>query len=508
MSSEERVAEVSFNAQEETAIRTRLIRLQEKITEAKVPVVVLLCGPNGSGKNATLEILREWMDQRRLNLHAYERRNVRQDPIEFRRYWCDTPENGYTGLFVSSWYSDPLTARSYGKMDDGEFHKALDRCVLFEKMLADGGAVLCKIWFRKSGKAQEKFLCALDDDPYESWRVMPDDWKNCRFAEKFDETTKMLLRYTGKPFAPWFEITDGSLSERVRSALDVFCTRVESEIAARAAVKPPKNKEIKLHKAAFLKKVDMGAALSKNEYNVLLPYMRARLNALLTEARNRGKKVVLAFEGPDASGKGGVISRLASSVFVRDCTVFPIAAPTKQELAHNFLWRFWDRLREQNLLTVFDRSWYGRVLVERLEHFATDAEWSRAYDEINAFEKQLTEGDTIVVKFLLYITADEQLARFKARQEVAYKTWKIGDEDWRNRDKWDQYETAFDDMIAKTDTKYAPWYVIPDNNKKFGRIETMRLLCERLEKVLDYVPDLPKPDLPEKAPRKNGKKKN
>ena len=209
----------------------------------------------------------------------------------------------------------------------------------------------------------------------------------------------------------------------------------------------------------------------------------------------------MAFEGPDASGKGGVISRLASSVYVRDCNIFPIAAPTKEELAHHYLWRFWTRLKEQVLLTVFDRTWYGRVLVERIEHFASDADWERAYDEINAFEKQLTKGDNIVVKFLLYISSDEQLARFKAREEVSYKTWKIGEEDWRNREKWDAYETAFDDMLAKTNTKYAPWFVVADNNKKYGRITAMRKLCEHLEKVLDFKPDLPEPLL-EKKPKK------
>lgn len=496
--------EPDFSDKEETEIRTALIKLQEKVQEAKVPVVLLLCGANGSGKNAALGLLRDWLDQRHLDLHAYERRNIRQDTIEYRRYWCDTPIEGHTGLFVSSWYSDPLVEHAYGRINDDELYKRLDECNLFEKMLADGNAIFVKIWFYKTTAEQEHFLRTMDDNPYEQWRVFPDDWKNCCLSDKFEATTRKIIRYTDKDYAPWFEIKDGTMTDRMRAALHYICARVDkqADLFLKQKSKKPEYKKIKTDKKAeFLKDLNLDASVSKDEYRVYLPYLKARLNALLMEAKRRNKKVVLAFEGPDASGKGGVISRLASSVYVRDCNIFPIAAPTKEELAHHYLWRFWTRLKEQDLLTVFDRTWYGRVLVERIEHFATDAECERAYDEINAFEKQLTKGDNIVVKFLLYISSDEQLARFKAREEVSYKTWKIGEEDWRNREKWDAYETAFDDMLAKTNTKYAPWFVIADNNKKYGRITAMRKLCEHLEKVLDFKPDLPEPVF-EKKPKK------
>ncbi|MBR1777220.1 MAG: polyphosphate kinase [Alphaproteobacteria bacterium] len=508
--------EASFSGKEEAGIRTRLIALQEKIREANVPVIILLCGVNGSGKNSALGILRDWLDQRQLDLHAYERQDVQKDPIEFRRYWCDTPMNGNTGIFVSSWYSDPMVSHAYGKTDDDALYKRLDECNAFEKVLADSNAIFCKLWFHKNKNDQESFLRALDDDPYEKWRVMPDDWKNCCMAEKFEATTKKIIRYTDKEYAPWFEIETGTFTERLRTAMNVICTRVETQIAALKKEKEKKNGEEKkkkdsLKKPNFVKTLDMKAALSKEEYCEMLPYLRARLNALLMEVKKRGKKVILAFEGPDASGKGGVISRLASSIFVRDCNIFPIAAPTKEEINHNYLWRFWTRLTNQKLLTVFDRTWYGRVLVERIEHFAADKEWKRAYDEINHFEKQLANGRNIVVKFLLYITKDEQMVRFKAREETDYKKWKIGSEDWRNREKWDQYDEAFDDMLTKTNTKHAPWFVVADNNKKYGRIQTMRLLCEYLEKVLDYDPadEVPPPENEKQAgkSKKNKKKK-
>jgi len=506
--------EVNFSNKEEAEIRTRLIALQAKIREANIPVIILLCGVNGSGKNAALGILRDWLDQRQLDLHAYERQDVQKDPIEFRRYWCDTPLNGKTGIFVSSWYSDPMVSHAYGKIDDDGLYKRLDECNTFEKTLADSNAIFCKFWFHKNKDDQEAFLNALDDNPYEKWRVMPDDWKNCCMAEKFEATTKKIIRYTDKDYAPWFEIDNGNFTERMRVALDILCSRVEKQIEnfnKQRKEGENKKKTPKPKKPAFVKTLDMTAQLSKEKYVELLPYLRARLNALLMEVKKRDKKVILAFEGPDASGKGGVISRLASSIFVRDCNIFPIAAPTQEEINHNYLWRFWTRLTDQKLLTVFDRTWYGRVLVERIEHFASDKEWKRAYDEINHFEKQLADGRNIVVKFLLYITKDEQMARFKAREETDYKKWKIGNEDWRNREKWEQYDEAFDEMLEKTDTKYAPWFVVADNNKKYGRIQAMRLLCEHLEKVLDYDPAEDVPPLKEESisvkPKKNKKKK-
>ena len=505
----------AFSGKEEAEIRTRLISLQEKIREANIPVIVLLCGVNGSGKNAALETLRDWLDQRQLGLHAYERQDVQKDPVEFRRYWCDTPMNGNIGIFVSSWYSDPMVSHAYGKISDDELYKRLDECNFFEKTLAESNAIFCKLWFYKNKNDQEAFLRILDDDPYENWRVMPNDWKNCCVADQFEATTKKIIRYTDKEYAPWIEIDSDDFTERLRTALNTLCSRVETRIEAmkkKAKEKAFAEKKEKTHKPAkpaFAKKLDMDASLSKEEYRVMLPYLRARLNALLMEVKKRNKKVILAFEGPDASGKGGVISRLASSIFVRDCNIFPIAAPTKEEINHNYLWRFWTRLTDQKLLTVFDRTWYGRVLVERIEHFATDKEWKRAYDEINHFEKQLVDGRNIVVKFLLYISKDEQMIRFKAREETDYKKWKIGSEDWRNREKWEQYDEAFDDMLEKTNTKYAPWFVVADNNKKYGRLQTMRLLCEHLEKVLDFDPSdmIPPPETDADAGKQKKEKK-
>ena len=497
MSKEETEFEAHFSDKEETKIRTRLINLQAKIKEANVPVYILLCGVSGAGKNGAMFALRDWMDPRDVKMNAYEREEKTDEYADWRRYWCDTVLNGQIGVFMRSWYSEPLVSRSFGQINDAAFYARLDKCRWFEKTLTDNGAIFCKIWFYKSKKEQEAFLHELEQRPYERWRIMDSDWKNCASADEFEKTSHKIIEYTDTKQAPWQMIKKGGYTERVAEGLKLICDRVESEIDKKLEErKSLKNAEAKTDEhPAFAKKLDMKAALNKKTYEAVLPYWRTRLNADLCEAKRQGKKVVLAFEGPDASGKGGVISRISSALHVMQFKIFPIAAPTKEELNHHFLWRFWIRLNQQKLLTVFDRTWYGRVLVERIEHFATDKEWQQAYDEINTFEKTLTDGGNIVVKFLLYIDKDEQFKRFKAREDTEYKTWKIGEEDWRNRDKWDQYAAAFDDMLAKTDTKYAPWYVVADNNKKYGRVKTMELLCKRLEKVLSFDPKIEEPVL-------------
>lgn len=492
--------ETHFSSKEETKLRTDLIALQNKIRQANVPVYIVLCGVSGAGKFGTMFLLRDWLDQRSVGMNAYEREEFPNAYREYLRYWNDNVLNGEIGVFLRSWYSNPLIERSLGKIDDKALYKRLDLCRSFEKTLADNGAIICKIWFYKSKKEQEAYLHTLDEMDYERWRIMESDWKNCALADDFEKTSKKIVEYTDTSDAPWFAVRKGTYTERVREGLDIICDYVEKQIEKRLDErKKVVNEETKpTKKADFTKKLDMDASLNKDKYEQLLPYYRTRLNACLTEAKRQNKKVILAFEGPDASGKGGVISRISSALHIMQFKIFPIAAPTKEEINRHFLWRFFKRLEPQKLMTVFDRTWYGRVLVERIEHYATDKEWKQAYDEINMFEKLLTEGDNIVVKFLLYITKEEQYKRFKAREETPYKMWKIGEEDWRNRDKWDLYETAYQEMLDKTDTKYAPWFVIPDNSKKYGRIEAMRLLCEHLEKVLDFKNPTPLPVLKEK----------
>ncbi|MCK5379543.1 MAG: polyphosphate kinase, partial [Acidobacteria bacterium] len=227
--------------------------------------------------------------------------------------------------------------------------------------------------------------------------------------------------------------------------------------------------------------LDMTKSVSGNNYDDRLPKAQARLNTLYRAARDGKHSMVLVFEGWDAAGKGGVIRRMTAAMDARDYQVIPIAAPTDEENARNYLWRFWRHLGRAGRVTIYDRSWYGRVLVERVEGFATEAEWRRAYTEINDFERQLTESGIIIAKFWMHISPEEQLARFERRKDIPFKAWKITDEDWRNREKWAEYEQAVHEMVERTSTVIAPWHLIEANSKKYARLKMIDIVCDTLE---------------------------
>ncbi len=228
----------------------------------------------------------------------------------------------------------------------------------------------------------------------------------------------------------------------------------------------------------------MGLSLDKTRYREKLARAQAKLNQLHRKALERGVSTVLVFEGPDAAGKGGAIRRLTAALDARHVQVIPIAAPTDEERAHHYLWRFWRHLSRAGRVTIFDRSWYGRVLVERVEGFASEEEWRRAYAEINDFEEQLIEHGTVLRKFWLHITKEEQLARFQAREKTPYKRWKLTDEDWRNRERWDDYAAAVNDMVEQTSTKKAPWVLVEGNDKRFARVKVATTVCEAMARAL------------------------
>lgn len=235
----------------------------------------------------------------------------------------------------------------------------------------------------------------------------------------------------------------------------------------------------------MLENVDLSQKLEEAEYKRQLPSLQAKLHLLGLEAYRQGHPVVMLFEGWDAAGKGGTIRRVAEKLDPRDYVVWPIAAPEGEDKTHHYLYRFWRRLPPTGHLAIFDRSWYGRVLVERVEGFAANEEWKRAYREINGFERGLTDFGTIVFKFWLHISPEEQLRRFQAREETAYKAWKLTPEDWRNRQKWDLYYAAVDEMLLKTSTPNAPWTVVPAEDKHFGRVFTLRTIVEKLSSELE-----------------------
>ena len=496
-------------------LRTRLLDAQQRLRQAEFPVIIVFAGVDGAGKGETVDILNEWMDPRWLRTRAYgPPSDEESERPEFWRYWRDLPAKGTIGFFMSSWYSRPVLDRVSGKNSEAEFDQEIERIVGFERALANDGALILKFWIHLGKEAQAERFKSLEKNPLTSWRVTKTDWDNWAKYDKFVEAAERMISRTSKGRAPW-QIVEGAdfrflsltVATTILDAIEKHLT--EHATAKRIAEEIEREKDKKKKKkkkkdtefggassgtnspqtltagVSILNQLDMGRDIPLKEYRKTLEVLQGRLYRLAREARAKGVSTVLVFEGWDAGGKGGAIRRITAALDSRNTQVLPIAAPTDEERIQHYLWRFWRHLSRAGRFTVFDRSWYGRVLVERIEGFATEAEWMRAYAEINEFEEQLVDHGIVLVKFWMHITKEEQLARFKQRQKIAYKRWKLTDEDWRNREKWDLYEVAVNDMVARTSTLIAPWTLVEGNSKRVARIKCISTVCDRLEKAIE-----------------------
>jgi AMP-polyphosphate phosphotransferase len=479
-------------------LRTELLDLQQRLRAADFPVIIVFAGVDGAGKNETVNLLNEWMDPRWIVTRAYgPPSDEERERPEYWRYWRDLPAKGKVGLFLSSWYHRPFLSRALGETSIEQMDEHLDRVVHFERALADEGALILKFWMHLSEKAQKKRLKKLEDDPLTAWQVSDSDWKHYKLYDKFVAAAERVITHTSKSHAPW-SIVEGADSRYRTSVVlntvrDAILRHLENrEVAAKLAAalkKPMTGKTAEKPKAlaaqpSILSSLDMTQKLEEADYARHLEEQRGRLSQLHHRAKAKGLSTVLVFEGWDAAGKGGTIRRLTSALNARDTQVIPVAAPTEEERAQHYLWRFWRHLSRSGRVTVFDRSWYGRVLVERVEGFATNEAWQRAYGEINDFEEQMVEAKTVLCKFWLHITPEEQLARFEGRSQIEYKKWKLTDEDWRNRDKWPQYESAVNDMVERTSTHRAPWTMVEANDKHLARVKVLTTVCNALEAAL------------------------
>jgi polyphosphate:AMP phosphotransferase len=484
------------------ALRAELLDVQLRLREAKIPVVIVFAGVDGAGKGETVNLLNAWMDPRWTVTAAFgEPSDEEAERPEYWRYWRVLPPAGRIGLYLSSWYSKPLIDRAYRRTSSAEFDRRLSRIAEFEKTLADGGTLFLKFWMHLDRRSQRKRLRALERDPLTRWRVTKLQWKHWRMYEKFIAASESTIRRTSTAEAPW-TIVEGRdarfRSLTVATAVRDAIKRRLAEAAARTALPASKSSDtFSKARAArtqtgkqqagggtILERLDMTQKIEKKVFEEQLEKIQGQLNRLQLKAANREVSTILVFEGWDAAGKGGAVRRVTGALDARAYQVIPIAAPTDEERAHHYLWRFWRHLSRAGRVTIFDRSWYGRVLVERVEGFATPNEWMRAYSEINQFEDQLVERGIVLVKFWMHVTRDEQLRRFKERDRSAYKRWKLTDEDWRNREKWDRYQLAVNDMVERTSTRAAPWTLVEGNDKNFARIKVLRTLCDRLQAAL------------------------
>jgi len=484
------------------ALRESLLEVQGALREASFPVIVLFAGVDGAGKGETVNMLNGWLDPRWMVTRAFgEPSQEERERPDYWRFWRDLPPKGHIGLMLSAWYSKPLIRRVYGELDDAAFDERLEEILAFEKTLTDDGAMIIKFWMHLGKKAQGRRLKSLEKDPLLKWRVTRKDWKHFRRYKSFVRAAERIIMRTSTGNAPW-HIIEGSdhnyrslsVGEKLLAAIRRGLERERRNRAFLAvpqhaadadeetitpAISPRPRSEL-----TVLSRLDLSVQLDKDAYQEALATYQGRLNLLHRRARDKGVSTVVVFEGQDAAGKGGAIRRINDALDARSVQVIPIAAPTDEERAQHYLWRFWRHLSRAGRVTIFDRSWYGRVLVERVEGFAAEQEWRRAYAEINHFEQQLVEHGTVLVKYWVQIDRQEQLARFKAREETPYKRWKLTPEDWRNREKWEEYETAVHDMVERTSTLTARWHLIEGNDKRYARVKILRILCESLDNAL------------------------
>jgi AMP-polyphosphate phosphotransferase len=474
---------------EEPPLREALLNAQYDLLEKKgFPVVILISGVDGAGKGETVNLLHEWMDPRHIETHALDAPSEEEtDRPAFYRFWRALPPKGKIGIFFTSWYTEPILSRVYRKTSNADLDQRMEQIRLFERMLASEGALILKFWFHLSKRAQKDRLEKLESKGRTRWRVTEQDWRNFKLYDRFRRISERSLRETSTAEAPWI-VVEGA-DARYRSLV------VGRAIlgAVRGRLEAPEEKLTESHTAPFrapvddvnvLRRLDLSQSMEKEAYEDALDKHQGELSKLTRNPRFRDISVIAVFEGSDAAGKGGAIRRVTGALDARQYHIFPIAAPTEEERAQPYLWRFWRHLPRRGKLAIFDRSWYGRVLVERVEGFCSESDFMRAYAEINDFEEQLVRHRTVVVKFWLQISEEEQLRRFKEREQTSFKRFKITADDWRNREKWSAYELAVCDMVDRTSSEIAPWTLVEANDKHFARIKVLRTLSERIEAAL------------------------
>jgi polyphosphate kinase 2 (PPK2 family) len=487
------------------ALRDQLYELQKACSDAEMPVVVIFEGWDAVGKGDLIETLIRQLDPRGFKLYSIQEPRTYETHMPWLwRFWLKLPNYGQIAMYDQSWYRRVLVERVDGVASEEQWRKAYGDIVDLERAIADDACVTIKFWLHISMKEQKKRLKGLEKDPLTAWRVEPEVWRRYKQYDEYVRAVEEMLERTDTEWGQWsiieatdrrwarvriFETVIRRLSQALRERRTAIPRAVPDPASGLGSAAPESPAA-----ARILETVDLDRRLARAEYRENLIRYQVQLRELAFELYRQKRTLLVVYEGWDAAGKGGNIKRMTERLDPRGYEVFPIPAPRDEDATHHYLWRFWRRLKppDEKQILVFDRSWYGRVLVERVEGLCTQEEWRRAYREINAFERQLVDSGMILVKFWLHISSAEQLRRFQHRLNTPYKQWKLTEEDWRNREKWEQYEVAVDDMLLKTSTVTAPWTVIEGNDKWYARIKVLRTLTDVLGKQLDHQPVKPR----------------
>lgn len=469
------------------AAEEKLSQQQMKLKEKRLPVLVLIEGWGAAGKGSAIGQIIKNIDPRFFKVFSMPStptEEERRRPFLYR-FFEKIPEAGKFTFLDSGWMDQIMKERLDGKLDDKAYAQRVDSVKRFERGLTDNGYLVLKFFFHIRKKEQESRIEALLSEKDTAWRVSEGDlWQN-RHYDKCLEAFDRYLDDTNTPSAPWYIVNSKSKRFAELQVMETLCMGIETALHNESLAVPLLQNAFPLIKMPKLRDVPLeGKTLDEEEYKKELKELQAKLGQLHNRLYRKRVPVIIAYEGWDAAGKGGNIKRLTGALDPRGFEVHPIASPEPHEKARHYLWRFWTRLPKDGHIAIFDRTWYGRVMVERLEGFCSENDWQRAYYEMNEFEQELHNWGAVILKFWVQIDKDTQLARFTERQNTPSKQWKITDEDWRNREKWDLYEQAVDEMLQKTSTTYAPWHILESVDKKYARIKALHIVIDALEKAL------------------------
>ena len=467
-----------------------LAYLQRKCRELGIPVLIVVEGLSAAGKGTIINQMIQPLDPRgfKVTCIASPSRDEQLRPFLWR-FWRRTPSAERMAIFDRSWYRNLLDAQVTSSLGSKDLKKAYSDVRAFERQMRDGGTIILKFFLEVSKKEQATRLAALQNNPVTAWRVSDAVLQRHAKYKEYQEAVETMLEQTDLPDSPWLKVASKNTNQATLKVLTNLVSTLRKRVnEVRQDVSPvPRSGLSKLpafSHAPHLSKADLTSQLSKDSYRELLEVRQRKIQELHHEVYRLRIPVVLVYEGWDAAGKGGNIRRLTERMDPRGYEVIPVSAPNDLEKAHHYLWRFWTEFPKAGHVTIFDRSWYGRVLVERVEGFCSEAEWKQAYREINEMEENFRHFGTVMAKFWVHIDQEEQLKRFKAREQNSRKQWKLNDEDWRNREKWKPYEDAVNEMFLRTHAPKTPWTLIEGNCKRFARIKALDVVIDAIEKAI------------------------
>ena len=467
----------------EQHLRVQLVNEQYRHIALKDrALLILVAGIDGAGKGETINLLNEWMDPRHIHTIAFPEasREDRAYP-DARRFWMRLPAKGEIGIVFGSRYTSLFKEAARKQPDLEKLEQEIRFVRRFESTLAANGVQILKLWFHLSRDAQQARIDELLTNPSTAWQVDKLDLRAHKKFASIRRASQLILDGTDAPHTPWVVIPSADPKLRMVHTAQAVLESLKVGTIKVPVFHAPDRVPTRAAKVPRLEHLDYSAKLAKSDYETQVLILQNRLAQLVRNKTFKKQALALVFEGSDAAGKGGAIRRVTRAIDARQFDVMPVAAPTPPEMSRPYLWRFWRNVPRRGRIAIFDRSWYGRVLVERVEKLITRAAWTRAYDEINDFEQQMVEKGTIVLKFWLAVTPAEQLKRFKERSHSPFKQFKITAEDWRNRRKAKAYAVAANEMFAHTHTAVAPWHVLPADDKHFARVEVLKAIVQALE---------------------------